>query len=127
MGAPGSFASMSDSTPLRLAVTNVTLGNGGDAAILYGVERALRAALPPFRMTVFGTQPEVMAPYYPDLDVVAGLSSVAWPQIAKGIPARARLVLCPHDGGVGFDWRSQRGGCAAEIRSPPEVATTRTP
>lgn len=81
---------MSDPTPLRLAVTNVTLGNGGDAAILYGVERALRAALPPFRMTVFGTQPEVMAPYYPDLDVVAGLSSVAWPQIATGIPARAR-------------------------------------
>ncbi|WP_412062214.1 polysaccharide pyruvyl transferase family protein [Rubrivirga sp. IMCC45206] len=76
--------------PLRLAVTNVTLGNGGDAAILYGVERALRAALPPFEMTVFGTQPEVMAPYYPDLTVVAGLSSVAWPQIARGIPARAR-------------------------------------
>ena len=81
---------MPQTTPLRVAITNVTLGNGGDAAILYGVERALRAALPPFEMTVFGTQPEVMAPYYPDLDVVAGLSSVAWPQIARGIPARAR-------------------------------------
>ena len=76
--------------PLRIAVTNVTLGNGGDAAILYGVLRALRAALPPFEPTVFGTQPEVMAPYYPDLRVVSGLSSVAWPQIARGVPARAR-------------------------------------
>ena len=32
----------SSQTPLRVAITNVTLGNGGDAAILYGVERALR-------------------------------------------------------------------------------------
>ena len=83
----------SPQTPLRVAVTNVTLGNGGDAAILYGVERALRAALPPLTTTVFGTQPEVMAPYYPDLDVVAGLSSVAWPQIAVGLPARARRAV----------------------------------
>mgnify|MGYP001323540246 CR=1 FL=1 len=33
--------------PLRVAVINVTLGNGGDAAIYLGLERALRAAHTP--------------------------------------------------------------------------------
>ena len=95
-------------TPLRVAITNVTLGNGGDAAILYGVERALRAALPPLTTTVFGTQPEVMAPYYPDLDVVNGLSSVAWPQIAVGVPARARRA---------FRWVERRPRLVAAARA----------
>lgn len=78
------------SRPLRLAVTNVTLGNGGDAAILYGVERALRAALPPFEMTLLETQPSVAVPAYPDYDVRVGFASLAFPQIAIGLPARAR-------------------------------------
>ncbi|WP_420455019.1 polysaccharide pyruvyl transferase family protein [Rubrivirga sp.] len=79
-------------SPLRVAVTNVTLGNGGDAAILLGLERALRAALPPFEMTLFETQPEVARAAFPEYDIRTGLSSVAWPQIARGIPARARRV-----------------------------------
>jgi colanic acid/amylovoran biosynthesis protein len=95
----------------------VTLGNGGDAAILFGLERALRAALPPFGMTVFGTQPEVMAPYYPDLDVVAGLSSVAWPQVAVGVPARARRAA---------RWLTRRprlvAAARAEARGPSALA-----
>ena len=71
----------------------MTLGNGGDAAIFLGVERALRAALPPFQLAVFETQPEVAREAFPEYDIRTGLSSVAWPQIAKGIPARARRVL----------------------------------
>lgn len=78
------------SPPLRVAVTNVTLGNGGDAAILLGLERALRAALPPFEMTLFETQPSVAVPYFPEYDIQTGLASVAFPQIAIGVPARAR-------------------------------------
>jgi len=76
--------------PLRVAILNAVLGNGGDAAILLGIERALQAALGPFEMTVFETQPDLMAPVYPDLEVVEGLSSVAWPMVANGLPARAR-------------------------------------
>ncbi|PAP79404.1 hypothetical protein B1759_13825 [Rubrivirga sp. SAORIC476] len=79
--------------PLRVAVINVTLGNGGDAAIYLGLERALRAALPPCEITIFETQPEVAREAYPAFDIRTGLSSVAWPQIAKGIPARARRIL----------------------------------
>ncbi|WP_412070167.1 polysaccharide pyruvyl transferase family protein [Rubrivirga sp. IMCC43871] len=75
---------------LRVAVTNVTLGNGGDAAILFGLERALRAALPPFDMVLLETQPSVAAPAYPQYDVRVGFASLAFPQIAKGIPARAK-------------------------------------
>ena len=84
---------MPSETPLRVAVTNVTLGNGGDAAILQGLERALRAALPAFEMTLFETQPEVARAAFPEYDVRTGLSSVAWPQIARGVPARARRAV----------------------------------
>lgn len=84
---------MAHPNPLRVAVTNVTMGNGGDAAILLGLERALRAALPPFEMTIFETQPDVAVPYFPEYDIKMGLSSVAWTHIATGIPARARRAI----------------------------------
>ncbi len=100
---------MSESpAPLRVAVTNVTLGNGGDAAILLGLERALRAALPPFEMTLFETQPEVARVAFPEYAIETGLSSVAWPQIARGIPARGRRA---------FRWLERRPRLVAAARA----------
>ncbi|MEM0961436.1 MAG: polysaccharide pyruvyl transferase family protein [Bacteroidota bacterium] len=84
---------MAGSRRPHIALLNAVLGNGGDAAILFGIERAIREAIGPFDMTVFETQPEIMAPAYPELDVVEGLSSVAWPQIATGLLARARRAF----------------------------------
>ncbi|PAP78232.1 polysaccharide pyruvyl transferase family protein [Rubrivirga marina] len=114
---------MSDSTPLRVAITNVTLGNGGDAAILLGVERALRAALPPFEMTLFETQPEVARKAFPQYDIETGLASVAWPQIARGIPARARraarwLERRPRLVAAARAWRAGRHGLARALAGP---------
>ena len=114
---------MATPTPLRVAVTNVTLGNGGDAAILLGLEKALRAALPPFELTLFETQPEVARAAFPEYDVRTGLSSVAWPQIARGIPARARraarwLTRAPRLRMAARAWRAGRRGLAAALAGP---------
>lgn len=71
-----------------IAVLNAVLSNGGDAAILRGMERALRAASPrELRFVVFDSNPDVTASRFPDLELRPALSSLVWPD-AKNVGAR---------------------------------------
>lgn len=73
-----------------VAVINAVLANGGDAAILLGLRRALEAACGPLRLVVFDGQADVTARDYPELDVRPALHAHAWPARAPGLAARLR-------------------------------------
>lgn len=74
--------------PRTVAVLNAVLSNGGDAAILRGLERALRtAAEGELRVVVFDSAPETTAPRFPDLTVRPALATRVWPP-AAGVVAR---------------------------------------
>ena len=82
------------SGPRTVAVFNAVLSNGGDAAILRGLERALREASDrELRFVIFDSAPEVTAARFPDLAVRPALASQVWPP-ADGVLARlARRAL----------------------------------
>lgn len=80
--------------PKTVAVLNAVLSNGGDAAILRGLERALRAATDAeLRFVVFDAHPGTTAPRVPDLAIRPALSQRVWPA-ADGLAGRlARRAL----------------------------------
>ena len=76
---------------VRVAVVNTVLANGGDAAILFGILRALgQATGGDLRALVLDDHPATTAPLYPGLDVRPSPSAIAWPPDASGVAARVR-------------------------------------
>ena len=76
---------------MRVAVVNTVLANGGDAAILSGMLKALgRAADGALEASVLDDHPETTAPLYPALDVRPSPSALAWPPDAPGLAGRVR-------------------------------------
>lgn len=71
--------------PLRIGILNVVLANGGDAAILLGLVRALRETFgSQTEISVFDAHPETTAPLYPELDVRPSAHLAVWPAVARG-------------------------------------------
>lgn len=79
---------------MTLAILNTVLANGGDAAILDGMLKALRqAAQGELHPIVLDDHPATTAPLYPDLDIRPSPSALAWPPDASGLGARVRRRL----------------------------------
>ena len=80
--------------PRTVAVLSAVLSNGGDAAILRGLERALRAASDAeLRFVVFDAAPETTAPRFPDLAVRPALAARVWPAAGGGLARATRRTL----------------------------------
>lgn len=72
-----------------ISVINTVLANGGDAAIVLGLARALRTAYgDACRLTVYDSLPEWSAPRYPELEIKAALHAIVWEPGKPGIMAR---------------------------------------
>lgn len=68
---------------MKILLTNVVMLNGGDAAIVFGMREAIRAAFgPEVEIKVHASRPEVLAPLYPELTILEtpGLYASRFPQ-----------------------------------------------
>jgi colanic acid/amylovoran biosynthesis protein len=80
---------------VKIVISNTVALNGGDAAILSGLIRILRAAFgPDVRFTVFGSQPDVAARYYPEVTFRPSLFSYTTRSRVRGL--RRLLRACHH-------------------------------
>ncbi len=53
---------------MKIVVANTVTLNGGDAAILFGLHKTVRAAFGDVELVVYDSQPEVAKRYYPDFE-----------------------------------------------------------